>query len=261
MMVRPLIFVALLCVGTGCSVRLSDNTPSSFAVTDITPGINNDLGFRTRTLSLEVDREYFVFETSIEATVSINGESFPMNGSGSGTWTYPTNDRDPRQTGRFRHGYEVRYEVHYRYGIFSQRGAESLPSQGVKFIDVLPDVFAESDDPLFFASSATTKEIRITNLSSNPVTLTTIEMRPFGGPGLGDVSGDKFELINPPQVPVLLQSGEGLTLTLRFTGFNLAQGTLAVETTHADHPLLQFSVAGKIIVTPGCICPPTCPCP
>ncbi|MFQ5794709.1 MAG: hypothetical protein ACE5JP_06625 [Candidatus Bipolaricaulia bacterium] len=237
---------ALMCVA--CSVNLTNRTGTNFEIADVNPGVRND--FRSRTFRLDVEREPLVFEGSIQASIVIDGVKHPMSGSGSGEWTYSTDDRDPQNPGRLRDGYDVQYEVRYQYLPlplpFPLPGKQTLPSQGTLYFDVRPEVFAERDDPLFFLNTNITKEVSVTNLSLGPVTLTTIEMRPFGGPGIGDLSGTKFEFVAPPQMPLILASGEGVTIAIRFTGFTLAQGILAIETDHPDHPLIEFALMGRV---------------
>lgn len=228
----------------GCNVRIEDRTVVPFAdVADGTPGVGND--GRTRTFQINVVRELFVSSASIAAFVTINGDTQPMSGSGTGLWTHTTNDRDPQRPGHLRPGYEVVYEVRYR--ALGRAGSVRRPDSGPPiFIGYGPEVFVERDDPLFFTSNSRIKEIGLHNLSRSAVEITSYGFRPIAV-GIGTSDPSQFELVGPPPpAPIALAPGDRQVFQLRFGGGNvLNQAELAIATSHPAFPEFVFQVGGK----------------
>jgi hypothetical protein len=229
----------------GCSVRIEDRTATPFAdVADATPGVGND--GRTRTFQINVVKELLVASASIAATITVNGTTQPMSGSGTGPWTFTANDRNPQRPGHLHPGYEVSYEVHYR-NIFGGTGTTRRPENGPPvFITYGPEVFVERDDPLFFTSNTRIKQIGVHNLSRSPVDLVWYAFRPKSvGIGISDPS--QFELVGPPPAaPIVLAPGDRHVFELRFLGGQLLnQVELVVATSHPAFPEFVFEVGGR----------------
>lgn len=241
---RGVAAVATLVI-VGCSVRIEDRTATPFGdVTDGTPGVGND--GRTRNFQINIARELFVSSASIAAFITVNGDTLPMNGSGTGLWTYTTNDRDPQRPGHLRPGYEVTYEVRYR--ALGRARSERRPDSGPPiFIGYGPAVFVERDDPLFFTSNSRIKEVGVHNLSRATVEITSYGFRPIPV-GIGDSDPAAFELLGPPPAaPISLAPGDRQVFQIRFSGGRvLNQVELAIATSHAAHPELVLPVGGRI---------------
>jgi hypothetical protein len=242
--------VALAFLLCGCSVHLTDRTPTSFGLTDVTPGVGNER--RSRTFELEVRRDPLVFAGSIRATAAVDGVDHAMARGAGDVWSVQINEWDPQRPARLPPEYQVFYTVRYQYLPLPIpipfAGVERLPDTGTKRVDVTPDVFAERDDPLHFSSATARKEVRVYNLGHTPLAITTAEIRPAGGACFGNGSGQAFAIEDPPvgsRTPTL-QPGESITYRLQFTGFTLACGTVAVETDNPSFPLLQFALTGRI---------------
>ncbi|HEY7533880.1 MAG TPA: hypothetical protein VH681_13985 [Nitrospiraceae bacterium] len=233
----------------GCSVRLTDATPDSFALSDTTPGVGNER--RSRDFQLEVDREPLVFERSIQPTATINGVDHAMTRQAGNTWSVRIPEYDPQQPERLPPGYDIAYRVRYQYLPLPIpipfTATKRLPTQGTIFVDVTPDVFAERDDPLFFDTATDRKEVRVYNLSNAPLQITAAEIQGTT-PCFGDGSGQAFAIEDPPSGSRLptLQPGESITYRMQFLGFTLACGKLVVETDHQGFPTLEFPLLGRI---------------
>jgi hypothetical protein len=238
--------MSALVASAGCTVRIEDRTAAPFPdVADGTPGVGND--GRTRTFQINLVRGLFVSSASIAASITINGDTQAMNGSGTGLWTLTANDRDPQRPGHLRPGYEVAYVVRYRDVLGGARTTVRPTSGPPAFFGYGPEVFVERDDPLFFTSNTRIKEIGFHNLRRSPVQVLSFGFRPTSV-GIGVSDPAQFELTGtpPPSPPVTLAPGERLVLQLRFLGGQvLNQVELVATTDHPSFPEFVFAVGGR----------------